>query len=180
MPMQFDVWIRFYLDAECHFSYTAMDFFEEYSHTINTYQLRQPGSDCQYCSKIYCDYLARVEKSQGCLSSLMYGKINYDHFQRFLTEDFTERHLFALAFAYWWNMAENQKRILAETTNENDWRKSWDILNYFLCNSEKEALPPLKELKAFRYHGTYLCWRVNDIPENGTWIEVEHPEEVFL
>ena len=180
MTLQLDMWLRFYIDAECHFSHTAMDFFEDYNHTVNTYQLRQPTSGFQYCSRIYCDYLARVDKSQGCLSSLLRCGIDCDHFQQFLAGGSTEHHLFAQAFAYWWNMTETQKRILAEVLSETNWRKGWDILNYFLCNPEAQELPAWRELERYRFRGDYLRWRVDGSPENGEWILIDHPEALFL
>lgn len=180
MSLQLEIWIQFYLDAECHFFHTVMDFFEDYNHTVNSYQLQQPTSGFLYYSKIYCDFLARVEQSQGRISSLIHGGINPEHFQPFITGDAAEPHLFALAFAYWWNMTEIQKQVLAASAVETDWRKLWDILNYFLCNPKMENLPSQKELRDFRYHGAYWRWSKNDSPQNGVWVTVEHPEEIFL
>ncbi len=180
MSLPFDTWIRYYIDSECHFFQTAMDFFEDYNHTADPYQQRRSGSGFLYESDIYLDFTARVERSQGCMSSLIHGKVDLNLFLPVFLPTATEHHLFALSFACLWNMTEAQKSALSSVCVSADWRISWNALNYFLCKPKEDKLPPESELRAFRYRGAYLRRAKGGSPDNGVWVQITEPEKIFL
>lgn len=153
-------------------------FLDSFHHCADFYHLIDEDSEYRYNSRIYYDYLEKEQKCQGKLSQLIHRSFQKSHFSfsRSCTE--TENHIFAIAFAYVWNMTDSQIQALTDLCANENFIHLWEGLNYFLCEPSEEQLPHEVNLELYHYAGAYYKWSIQD-PTYGEWVEIKEPKTIF-
>lgn len=124
---------------------------------------RNKWNDCQGYPGLYLTCKNRAGKNA-------LNKLTSRFWRPYFTEKKSGEQVFALAFALWWGLYDDQI-LQIDSANGS---QAENVLNYFLCNPEERDLP--QDFPSRYLHmGTYLVWHHGDAKNNAVWIADFNP-----